>query len=107
MIGLLLIYFIGKAFYELAHEYDKNRWLFAIFGVVAYYIGTFIGGIILGIIGLIIHSNFVNTSSNWGLGLLTVPFGLLGCWGFYKILIMQWDKPAKINDHEPLDSNLI
>jgi hypothetical protein len=46
MLGLFLLYFIGKSFYELAHEYDKSRWGFAIAGVVAYYFGTFVAGIL-------------------------------------------------------------
>ena len=34
MLGLLLIYFIGKYFYDLAAEFEKNKWLYAILGVV-------------------------------------------------------------------------
>jgi len=107
MLGLFLIYFIGKSFYQLAHDYDKSRWGFAILGIVSYYAGTFIGGMILAIIGLIANSNFVETMPHIVLSLIAVPFGLLFCWGFYKILENQWDKPSKSINNDSLDSNIL
>ncbi len=44
MLGLFLLYFIGKIFYQLAEAHNKNKWVFAILGVIAYYAGTFLGG---------------------------------------------------------------
>ncbi|TDN87659.1 hypothetical protein DET49_111107 [Salegentibacter sp. 24] len=37
MLGLLLLYWIGKYHYRLAGEYDKSQWGFTILGIVAYY----------------------------------------------------------------------
>ena len=34
MLGLVLLYWIGKYFYKLAEEYDKSKWGFAILGLV-------------------------------------------------------------------------
>jgi branched-subunit amino acid ABC-type transport system permease component len=107
MIGLLLIYFIGKAFYQLAHDYDKSRWGFAILGILSYYAGTFIGGVILGLIGALTESNFVETQPSLVLSLICVPFGLLICWIFYKILVSQWNKKATLSNNDSLDSNLV
>jgi hypothetical protein len=106
MIGLLLIYFIGKSFYQLAFDYDKNVWAFAILGVIFYYGGTFIGGFILGIIGAFLGSNFVETIPKIMLSLISMPFGLLVCWGSYKLLENQWDKKKTANNNDSLDSNL-
>ena len=47
MLGLILIYFIGKRFQDLAKTYDNHKWGFAIAGVATYYIGTFIAGILI------------------------------------------------------------
>lgn len=106
MIGLLLIYFIGKAFYELAFEHNKSPWGFAIIGIVCYYAGSFVGGIILGVIGILAGSDFVSTTPDILLSLMGVPFGLLFCWGLYVILKKNWSKKQAIGS-EALDSNLI
>lgn len=90
MLGLILIYFIGKAFFDLAGEYNKSEWGFAILGIISYYFGTFIGGIILVMIGTFTGSDFFETSHRIILSLLSMPFGLLVCWIFYRILSSEW-----------------
>ena len=39
MVGLILIYFTGKAFANLAEEYNKGKWLYGFLGVFSYYGG--------------------------------------------------------------------
>jgi hypothetical protein len=107
MLGLFLIYFIGKAFYQLAFEFEKNNWGFAILGIISYYAGTFIGGIILGIIGLLANSDFMETMPNLAINLIALPFGLLACWGFYKILENRWSRPKTVNPSDTLDSTFL
>src|SRR5689334_9471590 len=109
MIGLLLIYFIGKAFYELAHEHDRSQWGFAILGVVSYYGGTFIGGFILGLIYEFGLSESIENVNSVLLGFMAVPFGLLICWGFYHLLKKSWSRSADSNSasSEVLDADLL
>lgn len=106
MIGLLLLFFIGRSFYKLSEEHNKNKWLFAILGIATYYAGAFIGGIFLGIIDLISGTNYTESLSNLILGLLAIPFGLFFCWGFYKILKSQWSRITIKNPENLLDSNM-
>lgn len=102
MIGLVLIYFLGKAFYELAQNNGKNKWLFAILGVVSYYIGTFIGGIVLVLIEP--WTGFdIETANNFVISLLALPFGLLTCYGFYQLLKYNWTKQPPSSTEELLD----
>lgn len=91
MLGILLIYFIGKHFYKMAETYNKNKWLFAILGVVTYYVGTFIGGIVLAILDEIFVLG-INWDSNLSLGLMALPFGIALDYLFYKILEKKWKK---------------
>lgn len=107
MLGLFLIYFIGKSYYHLAHDYDKSRWGYAILGIAVYYAGTFMGGFILGIIGVLSGSMFHETLPNFVLGLLCLPFGLLLCWGIYKMLETIWEKKTIVASDNSLDGNLI
>lgn len=75
MLGLLLIYFIGKRFYDLSEEYNQNKWLYAILSVLVYYAGTFIVGIVLvvliefGLVDIDLENSFI-------ISLITLPFGL-------------------------------
>lgn len=100
MLGLILIYFIGKRFMNLAEARGKHRWGFAIAGVASYYVGTFIAGV-----GIIIYQEiaFADTyrgvgSSDIALSLISIPFGILACFGFYKILEKTWSKnPNEFN----------
>ncbi len=107
MIGLFLIYFIGRAFYELAFEYDKSRWGFAIVGVISYYAGANIGGLgIILVAGLLLEID-ITTSSGIMINLMSVPFGLLACWGLYRILKSNWEKGTETQaSEEVLDSDL-
>ncbi|MEZ4829954.1 MAG: hypothetical protein R3C61_27280 [Bacteroidia bacterium] len=91
MLGLILIYFIGKYFYELADDHNKSKWGFAILGVVSYYAGTIIGGSVIGIIyGL--TGNMPDDTDTFLLGLLAIPVGLLTCVGLYFLLKKMWSK---------------
>lgn len=107
MIGLVFIYFIGKAFYELASENNKHKWGFTILGIISYYAGTFIGGIVLVIIGLIMNSNFMSETNNTTLNIVAIPFGLLCCWSFYKILQRNWSSSNKSNENDSLDGDFM
>jgi hypothetical protein len=107
MLGIVLIIFIGNYFYKLAHEFNKNRWLFAILGIASYYAGTAIAGFTLGIITAMNGSDFVNTTPRFVLSIIFMPFGLLTCWGFYRILFNQWNKQSMINNNDSLDANLM
>jgi thiamine transporter ThiT len=106
MIGLLLIYFIGRSYYNLAGEYSKSKWGFAILGIASYYAGAFLAGIIMGIVDLVTGLNYTETLPEIVLGLIAMPFGLLFCWGLYKTLKKQWGKKPRIVASEVLDTNI-
>ncbi|EDP94895.1 hypothetical protein U8527_15175 [Kordia algicida OT-1] len=92
MLGLVLIYFVGKQFYDMAKKYDQSAWLYAILGVVSYYGGIIAGGVILGVIIGLFFPEFLDTTSETVLGLMTIPIGILACWGFYQLLKRKWTK---------------
>lgn len=94
MLGLLLIFFIGKYFYELAQDYYKHRWLYAILGVISYYAGTMIGGFIVAI-GSDLFGWNINFEDTLTLTLIAIPFGILSAVGFYFLLRRSW-KNSKV-----------
>lgn len=101
MIGILLIYFIGKYFYKLAEDHDKNKWLHAILGIVVYYAGTLIAGFILGFGYVVINETEIMTdTTEILLSILGIPFGLGACWLFYYILKKKWEDDVIRTDAE-------
>lgn len=91
MLGILLIYFIGKRFYDLAEEFNQNKWLFAILSIIVYYAAGFLFGVVLGIFILVFEWDF-DLENNFGINLLAIPAGLLADWIFYVILENRWKK---------------
>ena len=107
MLGILLIYFIGKRFYNLAQEWNKNKWLFAILGVVTYYAGM---AIVLFLTGILMAFGILSSLENlpdMTLGIMAIPFGLLSCWGLYAILKRSWSRSAERSTSEMLDGDMI
>ena len=86
------MYFIGKSFYTLAADYGKHQWGFAILGVVTYYACTFTFGILLGIAMAFYDLDALERMSDFVLGLIAVPVGLLGALGLYYILKAVWER---------------
>ena len=102
MLGFVFIFYIGKFFYKLAEKFDKNKWLFAILGIVVYYVGTFIGGVVIALTNII--SDFeVDWENNLVLGLIALPFGISAAYLFYYILKKQWEKSFVIVQDEIQD----
>ncbi|MEO6346700.1 MAG: hypothetical protein ABIO60_02215 [Aquaticitalea sp.] len=99
MLAFVFLYFIGKYFYKLAEKFNKNKWLFAIFGVIVYYVGTFIGGVVVALV-----DEFAGLQFNWEndltLGLIALPFGIAIAGLFYYILKTQWEQSVVIVQDE-------
>lgn len=107
MLGFILFYFVGKAFYKLAEEYNKHKWGFAIAGVASYYAGVLIGGVLIGVFLALANPSWQEDQfSDTQYGLMAIPFGVLSTWGLYKILSRTWKKTSIIDSSEVLDSQL-
>ena len=92
MIGLILVFFIGKSFYQLAKEFNKRGWLYVVLAIVVYYSSTFLFGIAVVLIQLGLNGDFIESSFEGILNIISIPFGLLGCWFFHKQLKKAWSK---------------
>lgn len=104
MLEILLIYFLGKQFYELAGKYDRNQWKYAVAGGLSYYLGAFLGSIFILTIAEWNSPGAGDRISNLVLTLISFPFGLVTAKGIYiwaeKHLI---DRQAKIGLKEHSD----
>lgn len=95
MLGFVLLYFAGKAFYDLAGRHGRNKWAFAILGVVSYYGGLFFGGILIALIYEFGLSKSIDDQNETLLSVMAIPVGVLTCWGLFKGLEARWKKADK------------
>ncbi|MCA0237023.1 MAG: hypothetical protein LCH81_11625 [Bacteroidetes bacterium] len=102
MLGILLLYFIGEKFYKLAASFEKSQWGYAILGIVSYYVGTFIFGVLLYIGVDAMGGNAEEELNSTAVSVIAVPFGLLSCYALYMILKKNWEKNS-VEDSEVLD----
>ena len=101
MLGIFLIYWIGKKYYNLATQHGRSPWGFAILAVAIYYGIQLILGIILAITIPDIMAD-LDSSTEMMLNIIGVPISL---GGWYLVLIYlrrKWEKEAdtKLDDYE-------
>ncbi|MDA6071451.1 hypothetical protein NJT12_17665 [Flavobacterium sp. AC] len=107
MIGLLFLYWIWKAFANLALEYGKNKWAYFFFGLVSYYGGTIVAGFIVAI-GLALVNGFDSLGNEdfvdpiWNL--FYILFGGLSCYGIYKFLENKAEKERELNKKDGIEN---
>ncbi len=85
-----------------AEEFNQNKWMYAILGIVAYYVGTFIGGIVLAIFDELFVFG-INWENSFSLGLIALPFGIATSYLFYFLLRSKWQKSVTIVKDEIQD----
>ena len=95
MLGLALIYFIGKYYYNLAALHEKNKWPYAILGVASYYAGSFIFGIVLSLVLELGFDSSVADLNNATFGLIALPFGIGTTALVYHLFKRHWQKYKK------------
>jgi MFS family permease len=98
MFGIVFIYFIWKYFADLAKKNKKGHFWYAVGGIVVYYLGTMLGGLILGIFFLLIDYNYDWDNNTMGNTLIAIPFGYLACYLYSYILKKKWEVEIKIED---------
>jgi len=107
MLGLILLYFIGKAFYDLAKKNGQNGWGYAIGGIASYYGGIFLASTLfftlydLFIVGEIDRNNALAVS------LLSVLFGVLICWLVYRQTKKHFEGKKAQSNADILDDEFI
>ena len=105
MLGIILLYFVGKMFYDLVGKYknDKTaRWIYAIIAVISYYSGTFLGGVLLGL-GEVYGLWYISDLNDLVLGFIALPFGILTVVVFYQILKRNLAKKKEVQDSDLID----
>jgi uncharacterized BrkB/YihY/UPF0761 family membrane protein len=75
---------IGMSFYKLGDLYNKNKWGYAVLGIVIAVVVQLVVGIIYGIIVQPTEEELDNSS--WGINLIALMVSGIVVWGFYEYL---------------------
>ncbi|GAA4933547.1 hypothetical protein GCM10023314_02520 [Algibacter agarivorans] len=95
MLGILVIFFIGKYYYELAQDYYRNRWLYGLLGIGLYYAGSAVGGAVVAVADELFDLS-VNWDSLFSLSIIAISFGISFPGLFYIVLKRQWEKSVLV-----------
>jgi hypothetical protein len=107
MLLIVLLIYIGRAFYMLANQHNKNGWVFTVLGIVAFFGGLILGGVILAIAFELLSETSIGEFSDNTIGYMAMPFGLIACWLTHLFLRRRWKTAApQNNSNDILDSGL-
>lgn len=105
MLGLLLIYSIGKKFYDLAELYEKKKWLYVLLALLVYYGSMFFLVMILAVVMELVGSS-IEGWSELALSVLGIALGVITVVVFYNILKKKWKNQQIISDTSLLDDSI-
>jgi len=97
MLLAITLYFIGKYFYVLATDHNRSKWLYAISGILSFFAGYVILGILLGCYGLITDDWSYLEVDDVILDLICIPFAIATSILFYMWLRHRWSKSSQLD----------
>ncbi len=106
MLGILLIYIIGRIFYDLADIFQKNKWFYTALGILSYYLGTIVVGLMMAIYFELYSDRSIDSVSDLTITFIAFPFGILTCYLFYSILKNIWTKEISDDKEDILDDDI-
>ena len=86
----------------MAQDYYKNRWLYGLLGIAVYYVGTVLGGAIMGVTDDLFDLG-INFDSTLNLTLIAFAFGISFAYLVYILIKKQWKKSVVIVKDEIQD----
>ncbi|MEN2402172.1 hypothetical protein GKZ90_0020450 [Flavobacterium sp. MC2016-06] len=107
MFGFLFIYWIWKAFSNLAITYKKNKWKYFFFGIGSYLFVLFFSAIIfVFIMGILNGFDALESNDYEGreYDLLFTVFAVLGCYGTYKFLEHKGQKEKELEEKDEIEN---
>lgn len=106
MLSIVLLYFIGKAFYDLAGNHNRNKWGMTIAGLATFFGSQVVLGFVMYMFMEVdIEGNLI-AMSEVALNFLAIAVGALMTWAFYELLKHNWKNTSTVSDLELLDEDL-
>lgn len=106
VLRFLLVFFIGKTFYDLASYHKKSKWLYAFIGMVSYIVPAIFFGLFAFLFIDAVGSPPYRIDE-LHISIISIVVGLLSCWCIYKYLYSRWKNQNKSEHSEILDQDLM
>ena len=95
-LGYIFLFYIGFYFYRLAENHNKNKWLFAVIGIVAYFVG---------VIGYPLYLRIFNFEEIRGFDITSISLksfliGLICVFFLFQVLNFIWNRKKNVNIKE-------
>lgn len=100
MLEILILIFVGRYFYKFSKDNNMKPVLWTIIGVLSYFVGAFVMGLIVGILNPRILDNLLT------LTLLGLVSGLIGVTITFFIMKAQAKNATPSSESEVLDDSL-
>lgn len=100
MLEILILIFVGRYFYKFSKDNNMKPVLWTIIGVLSYFVGAFVMGLIVGILNPRILDNLLT------LTLLGLVSGLIGVTITFFIMKAQAKNTTPSSESEVLDDSL-
>lgn len=96
ILSYIFLFYVGFYFYRLAENHQKNKWLFAIIGIITYLLFLFIYPLYLRLFYKeeILDINLVLVS------LKSFLIALISLFILFQVLSFMWNKKEKVNNQE-------
>ncbi|MNU67258.1 hypothetical protein D3C71_565920 [compost metagenome] len=101
MLTIVPIYFVGKAYYELAKLHHRSAWGYAVLGACIFLGAQFVLGFLIGIILMVTDANLDIPS--FVLSLIAIVIGAASAYGIQNLLKRKWERKPKDEFSELLD----
>lgn len=99
MLLYIVLFVVGRFFYNTAIDNDKNGWGHGILSIVVFFVGTNAASVLIVLAFSILDEDLTSMPGELGISLMALPFGFLACWGLYKLLFYNWSKEEKFNEN--------
>ncbi len=100
MLGLIPLFFIGRWYYQLAHEFNKERWGYAFLGVGIAIAAQILFGFVTGFIAAL-TDNLQWLDNPLIISLIAFAFAITCVVIVYNMLKRSWKKTAEVEKSNP------
>lgn len=108
MLGIILIIFMARQFYNLAFDYNKSKWGWAILSIVIFYGIQFIVALIL-VFALGLDDSQKYSRDYFIVLISSLMASIVGAFVLYRYLKQRWEKEletAPAGNTDLLDDNV-
>ncbi|MFT6244027.1 MAG: protein-S-isoprenylcysteine O-methyltransferase Ste14 [Salibacteraceae bacterium] len=103
MLGLLIIYWVGKWYFTLAEKHNKSKWLYAVLGALVYVTILITSPFLVVLIAFLVGADGTLELPQITLSLMGILIGLIATWALRAILKRQWENTLEAPEGELLD----